>query len=183
MIRPLDALVQALEEKGLSMEDKIRCTACMQYEVLLEDFVNGELSVADAKTLAEHLKDCGDCRSAFDDAAACARILRLAGPTPDPGPGFARVVMARIRAEELASEGKSVWRPFVSFAWRFAATATVGLVALMTYDISGHAMQERMMAIAQSSETRDLFNSDPANPPRSQDDVLMLVAESNHGKQ
>ncbi len=165
------------------MDDKIRGTACTEYEVLLEDFVNGELRGADAKTLAEHLKDCGGCRSAFQDASACARLLHLAAPTPDPGAGFARVVMARIRAEDSAADGKSMWQPFVSLAWRFAATAAVGLVALMTYDLSGHARQARIMASVQPAEARDLFSSDPANPPRTQDDVLMMVLESNHGKQ
>jgi hypothetical protein len=165
------------------MEDKFRGTACTEYEVLLEDFVNGELGGTDAKTLAEHLKDCGGCRSAFQDASACARLMRVVEPTPDPGPGFARVVMARIRTDESAAEGKGVWKPFVSFAWRFAATATLGFVALMTYDLSGHMREQRNLAVLQQGEARDLFSSDPANPPRSQDDVLMLVAESDHGKQ
>lgn len=185
MIRPLGAVVQAQQDMGerLAMENKFRSAPCANYEVMLEDFVNGELHGADAKILADHLKDCGGCSSALQDASVCARLMRFAEPTADPGPGFARVVMARIRAQELATEGKSVWRPFVSLAWRFAATAAVGLVVLMTYDLSGHARQARELAIAQPAELRDLFSSDPANPPRSQDDVLMLVAESNHGKQ
>lgn len=165
------------------MEEQFRGTACTDYEVLLEDFVSGELSSADAKTLAEHLKDCGGCRMAFQDASACARLLRVAEPTPDPGPGFARLVMARICAAGSQTESRSIWKPFISLAWRFAATAAVGFVALMTYDLSGHMRANRNLAGLQTSETRDLFSSDPANPPRSQDDVLMLVAESNHGKQ
>jgi anti-sigma factor RsiW len=167
------------------MEEKYQGTACTQYEVMLEDFVNGELDSADAKILAEHLKDCGGCRSAFQDASACARLLRVSEPTPDPGPGFARIVMARIRAEEAASaaEGKSLWQPFVSLAWRFAATAAIGLAALMTYDLSGHAALDSITVLAQQSEARDFFSSNAVNPPRSRDDVLMLVAESNHGKQ
>lgn len=163
------------------MEEQFRGTACAEYEVLLEDFVNGELNGADARTLAEHLKDCGGCRSAFQDASVCSRLMHAAEPTADPGPGFARVVMARIRAAGSQAESKSIWQPFVSLAWRFAATAAVGFVALMTYDLSGHMRANRSLAGLQPSDTRDLFSSDPANPPRSQDDVLMLVAESNHG--
>jgi len=163
------------------MEEQFRGAACTDYEVLLEDFVNGELNGADAKTLAEHLKDCGGCRLAFQDASICARLMHAAEPTPDPGPGFARVVMARIRATGTQAESKTIWQPFVSLAWRFAATAAVGLVALITYDLSGHMRANRDLAGLQPSEARDLFSADPANPPRSQDDVLMLVAESNHG--
>lgn len=164
------------------MEQQFRSAACSEYEVLLEDFVNGELDGADAKTLAEHLKDCGGCRLAFQNASACARLLHAAEPTPDPGPGFARLVMARIRSEESKAEGKSIWQPFISLAWRFAATAAVGLVALMTYDLTGHFRADRNLAVLQPGETRDLFSSDTAtNPPRSRDDVLILVSESNHG--
>jgi hypothetical protein len=162
------------------MEDKYQGMACAEYEVLLEDFVNGELGGAGAKTLAEHLKNCGGCQSAFQDAEAGARLLRLAEPTPDPGPGFARVVMARIRAEKSAAEGKSLWQPFVSVAWRFAATAALVLVALTTYDVSGHIWQQ---SDATNIQPGDLFSTDSANPPQSRDDVLRLVAESNHGKQ
>lgn len=165
------------------MEGKYQGTACAQYEAMLEDFVNGELVGADARILAEHFKDCGGCRSAFQDASACARLLRVADPTPDPGPAFARIVMARIRAEDAASEGKSFWQPFVALAWRFAATASIGLVALMAYDLTGHARLDSSVAITQSGEARDLFSPDAANPPRSQDDVLMMVAEPDHGKQ
>ncbi len=165
------------------MEGQYRGTACAEYEVLLEDSINGELRGVDAKNLAEHLKDCGGCRTAFQDASACARLMQVAEATPDPGPGFARVVMARIRAAESAADVKSIWQPFISLAWRFAATAAVGLVALVTYDLSGHMRAIRNLAVLQPSEARDLFSSDPANPPRSQDDVLMLVAESNRGNQ
>jgi predicted anti-sigma-YlaC factor YlaD len=165
------------------MDGQIQNFACSNYELLLEDFVNGELSGAGAKSLAEHLKDCGACRAAFQNASECSRLLHLADHTPDPGPGFARTVMARIRTEASPVQEKSLWQPFVFLGWRFAATAALGLVALMTYDISGHIKQSNRQSGDLQIEARDLFSTDSANPPRTQDDVLMLVAESNHGNQ
>jgi predicted anti-sigma-YlaC factor YlaD len=165
------------------MDGQFQNFACSNYEVLLEDFVNGELTGAGAKSLAEHLKDCGACRSAFQKASEGSRLLHLADRTPDPGPGFARTLMARIRAEASPVQERSLWQPFVFLGWRFAATAALGLVALMTYDISGHIRQSSRQTNDQQIEVRDLFSTDSANPPRSQDDVLMLVAESNHGNQ
>jgi len=165
------------------MDGQLQNFACSNYEVLLEDFVNGELSGAGAKSLAEHLKDCGSCRAAFQKASEGSRLLHLAERTPDPGPGFARTVMARIHAEASPVPEKSLWQPFVFLGWRFAATAALGLLVLTTYDISGHYRQSRRKTSDQQTEARDLFSADPANPPRSQDDVLMLVAESNHGNQ
>jgi anti-sigma factor RsiW len=164
------------------MDEEYKGSSCAGYEALLEDFVSGELGGADAKSLAEHLKGCNGCRAAFQEAAASVRLLRVAEPTPDPGPGFARAVMARIRAEQSAAEGRSFWQPFISMAWRFAATAALSLVALMTYDVTGHTGLGPTAAIDRQADSRDLFNSDPANPPRNSDDVLMLVAESQNGK-
>ena len=55
-------------------------------------------------------------------------------------------------------------------------------LALMTYDVTGHTGLGPTAAIDRQADSRDLFNSDPANPPRNSDDVLMLVAESQNGK-
>src|SRR5271156_6196036 len=98
-------------------------TACTQYEAMLEDHLQGVLRGPEAAMLAGHLQSCVGCRAALEDAAASTRLLAIAEPSPDPGAGFSRIVMARIRQELRTSEGKSIWRPFVSVAWRFAATA------------------------------------------------------------
>ncbi len=163
------------------MDEKHHGTTCPPYEALLEDFLNGGLGANDAKTLGEHLNGCVGCRRALQDASASTRLLRAAGPTPDPGPGYARVVMARIAAEEAAAEGNGFWQPFVSLAWRFAARAAFGLVMLVGYDAMGHAGLMSDATTVRQGEVRDLFSTDPAFPPKSSDDVLMLVAETNHG--
>jgi anti-sigma factor RsiW len=158
--------------------------ACSGYESRLEDYLGGQLSSSDARQVAEHLKSCGACRSALEEAAASVRLLRLAESAGDPGPRFARIVMARIRFErEALRETRGFWQPFVSLAWRFAATATLALAVMVTYDV---ARQQRTsdpnMTSARATEVRDLFTTDTDRVPVNRDDVLLMVAERDHGK-
>ena len=111
-------------------------TACPAYEVVLEDYLNGELSVAEALSAEEHWKTCAACRTALEQAAASMRLLRAAEKSAVPGPGFARVVMARVRTaeQERAAARTIFWQPFVSWGWKFAATAALALMGMLTYD-------------------------------------------------
>src|SRR5271168_4374988 len=84
---------------------------------------------------ANNYAACTQYRAALEDAAASARLLAIAEPSPDPGAGFSRMVMARIRQELQSSEGKSIWRPFVSVGWRFAVTASFALVLLVAFEL------------------------------------------------
>jgi hypothetical protein len=99
----------------------------------------------------------------------------------DPGPGFARLVMARIRTEAVQRAQKSIWRPVVTFAWRFAMTATVALALLVAYASQRSDQTASNMAQMRSG---DLLSdpSDPLGPPTSRDDVLRMVAYTDHGK-
>src|SRR5208337_2596920 len=110
-------------------------TACRKHEVLVEDYLSG-VAGADAKSAIEHWQNCPPCRALLEDAALSMRLLRAAEPSPDPGPGFARGVMTRIRAaeNERIAVRANFWQPFVSFGWRFAATAALALMALVSYN-------------------------------------------------
>jgi anti-sigma factor RsiW len=166
------------------MEARSNPVACSEFEALLEDHLTGELNGADAKRLAEHLETCVACSAALDHAAPSVELLRAVPPSADPGPGFSRLVMARIRAEmSKRGEQKSIWQPFVSLAWRFAATATLALALLITFDAVQHMRYDRRtdFAYVPVTETRDLF-PDPASPPANRDEALMMVADTNHGK-
>jgi anti-sigma factor RsiW len=157
-------------------------TACAEFEALLEDHLAGELGGPEATKLSEHLKTCGGCHAAINLAAASRRLLAAAEPTPDPGPGFARVVMARIRSEqERAASEKSIWLPFVSVAWRFAAAASLAVIALVTYTTTLHPVSKGSVAQLRTTQSRDLV-SDAGSPPESRDEILMMMAETNHGK-
>jgi anti-sigma factor RsiW len=148
---------------------------CHTQEALLEDYLNGELSAG-----TEHLEKCPACRTALEQATMSVRLLRLREPSPDPGPGFARRVIVRIRAaeNERVALRANFWQPFVSFGWRFAATATLALVALVSYNVGWRHRAQPNMATARP--TVDIFAPDPARVPVTGDEVLMMVADTGH---
>jgi len=164
-------------------DNDYRNEACAGYEALLEDFLDGDVGAHEAKNLAEHLTRCSGCRAALDDAKKTGALLRTASPTPDPGPGFPRLVMSRIRAvqEKSAAERKTFWRSVVALEWRFAATAALMVAALLTYDIKWHRTLQSEIRMGQQDETRDLFSPSTRIVPVTQDDVLIMISEEDHG--
>jgi anti-sigma factor RsiW len=158
--------------------------ACPEYEARLEDFLSGELSGAEKREVTDHIKACASCKAAMDAAQMSARLLRLMEASPDPGPAFSRIVMARIRAEqEVARQPRGFWQPFVSLAWRFAATAALAFVVMVTYDVKWHrATNDSNGPVAQQTQIRDLFTAESDRVPTNRDEVLLMVAETEHGK-
>jgi len=166
------------------MDRKYESPACKGYEALLEDSVSGEIGGSDAVRLSEHLKSCPGCLEAREHVAPSSRLLRLAEASADPGPGFARDVMARIRTDKDVRVERGFWQPLVSMGWRFAATATVALALLVAYDTTSHVQQQpaQETATLEAARIPDVFSPDPARVPSSRDEVLMMVAENEHGK-
>jgi hypothetical protein len=167
-----------------TMSYEYKSSACPEYEALLEDSVSGEIGGADAVRLSEHLKSCSGCREAREHVAFTPRLLHLAEATADPGPGFSRNVMARIRTDSAVRTERGFWQPLVSMGWRFAATATLALAVLVAYDTTSHAKQtpQHSPTLEASSRIPDMFTPDPARVPSSRDEVLMMVAEDEHAK-
>lgn len=168
----------------MATHGEFRSGACEGYEALLEDYLNGELAGADAERASSHVRTCDACRTALEHAAPSTRLLRAAEPSPDPGPGFARVVTARISSAEKdrVATRANFWQPFVSFGWRFAATATLAVMALVTYDAGWiHKAQPTVVSV-RPTEGIDIFAPEPAKPPANGDEVLMMVADSGHEK-
>ena len=159
-------------------------SACPEYEALLEDSISGEIGGADAVRLSEHLKSCASCREARDLVVTTPRLLHLGEATADPGPGFSRNVMARIRSDRDVRAERGFWQPLVAMGWRFAATATLALAVLVAYDTTSHVEKrtEPAPALGASSRIPDMFTPDPARVPSSRDEVLMMVAEDEHAK-
>jgi len=164
---------------------ELSAQACPKYEALLEDYLHGELAGADAKNVTAHLGGCAGCRAALDDAVAGTRLLGTASPAPGPDTAFARAVMASIFAteQERTAERAVFWQPFVSFGWRLAAAAALALVVLVTYGASwGRRVQPNVVALRRTT-VNDLFSPDPARSPATSDEVLMMLAENDHGNQ
>jgi anti-sigma factor RsiW len=155
--------------------------ACPELEARLYDRISGEMSCADAAVLDAHLETCVACTAAVERAWFIAPVLRVAEPAPDPGPGFAHLTMARIRqAERDRAEEKSIWSPFVSLAWKFAATAGVALALVLTFDISQHRGSVDGAYLSPSDDT-GLF-SDVNYNSSDRDDFLVSPADVNHGQ-
>src|SRR5580658_11169608 len=156
--------------------------ACTQYEAMLEDHLQGVLRGAEAAMLAQHLQSCAGCRAALQDAGASARLLAFAEPSPDPGAGFSRIVMARIRQELLTSESKSIWRPVVAVAWRFAASAAFALVLLASFDLGRHSQFVSDQSVIAENRLPEI-GVERAPLPASRDEILLMMADTSHGKQ
>jgi predicted anti-sigma-YlaC factor YlaD len=157
-------------------------SGCAQYEADLEDHLSANLGGSAAVRLSEHLKTCRGCQTAFDQGVLSNNLLRLAEPAADPGPSFGHMVMARIRTELHKNEGKSIWLPFVSMAWRFAATAVLALVVLGSFDLGRHNQWQQDQSLVATNKLPELV-PEQNSVPNSSDDVLLLMAERDHGKQ
>jgi hypothetical protein len=91
--------------------------------------------------------------------------------------------MARIRAvqDKTVAEQRNFWQRLVSLEWRFAATAALVVAGLLTYDAQLTRTSQSEIWAAQQAEPRDLFSPNRPLVPVSRDDVLIMIAESNHG--
>jgi anti-sigma factor RsiW len=164
------------------MDFEYKSSACTDYEALLEDSISGELGGEDAARLTQHMRSCAGCRAALEAVAPSSRLLRMGEPSADPGPGFSRIVMARIRGDKDVRAERGFWQPLISLAWRFAATATLALAVLIAYDSTSHRQPEKTVATLTAAQPQDIFSPDPARVPVSRDEVMMMVAENEHGK-
>ena len=166
------------------MTDTNARMACLQYEALLEDYLEGVLDEAGAETARKHLRDCAGCNEAFDRASGSVRLLRIAEPAAAPDVAFARNVMARIglAEQERTAERAGFWQPIVALGWRFAATATLAVGVLVSCDI-GWSHYARLNVPSARSIEGNLFAPEPARAPANGDEVLMMLAETSHGKQ
>jgi hypothetical protein len=153
---------------------------CRGYEPLLEDYLSGELVGSEARNTLEHLKACAGCRAVLAEAQRSVVLLRAEEPTPDPGHAFARIVMARISSDlRKVSEVAGLWQPFVSLAWRFAASATLAVGLLLAYAATSSTPAQSAASELAQAEFHELF-PEPAAPPSSPDEILMMVAETSH---
>ena len=113
----------------------------------------------------------------------CSARACSASPSLPPIPAPASAIWSWLAsAPNLAPcEGKSVWQSFVSVAWRFAATAAFALVLLVTFDVSRHNQFQQDQSLLATNTLPELV-PDHSAVPANADDVLLMMAETNHGK-
>ena len=166
------------EEKGQN---------CNHFEPLLEDYVHGELPREFAQRLAAHLEACSDCRDALDDLRISAKLVNAAfEQTSDPGPSFARMVMARINTtQHWFQEQRSFWRPFEVIAWRLAFSAALALAFLFAYGFrNGPIVTWEEPPAVLVPQTDAFAQPVPFSPSTSNSsEVLMAIAERRHEQQ
>lgn len=159
---------------------------CQKLEPFLDDYLRGELPRATAEPLAAHLAACGDCREALEDLRISARLLGGAFEQgTDPGPGFARLVMARINTAENWLQGqRAFWRPFEAVAWRLAFSAALALAFLFAYGLRGGAPSPATSSPVLVPQADAFVQSTSFSPaPSNSDEVLMAIAERRHAQQ
>jgi hypothetical protein len=120
------------------------------------------------------------------DAATLSRSLLHAGlePTADPGPFFAKRVMAVIRAEEdrIATQGSIFWSPLQRLAARMAlvAGAVVMVLTVYAYTFSSSSFSATS---AQNETAYELVPHQQLDPqPQSKDEVLMSLVERSNAR-
>jgi anti-sigma factor RsiW len=160
--------------------------ACPEFEAHLEDRISGEISKADAAALDAHLATCSHCAQALAHVEITPRLLRIAEPAADPGPGFAHLTMARIRqARELENqraEEKSIWNPFVSLAWKFAATSAVAVALLLSFGVTHNPKTGPDGSYMSSSDDAGLFSDAGYQHSDREDFLLPEGGEGTHGR-
>jgi hypothetical protein len=67
-------------------------------------------------------------------------------------------------------------------AWRFAATAVLALVVLGSFDLGRHNQWQQDQSLVATNKLPELV-PEQNSVPNSSDDVLLLMAERDHGKQ
>ncbi|HEV2288127.1 MAG TPA: zf-HC2 domain-containing protein [Candidatus Acidoferrales bacterium] len=157
---------------------------CEKFEAFLEDYLSGDLPRHDAERLASHLNACTDCRQALEEARLASRLVGLFDRAEEPGPGFTRLVMARVSTAELwLQQQKNFWRPLEALAWRLAFSAALVLVFLFAYEIRASNPEVVPPASAVLVQQADTFVTPAYGSPSNSDEVLLAIAERHHEQQ
>lgn len=156
--------------------------ACPAYEAVLEDYLNDALTSAEMRKVCGHIAACDACASALEDAAAVNEWVHTVERPSQPGPAFARTVMARIQAQQEAAR-VSFWEPLTALAWKFAATSAVVLVLMFTF-ASHRASPDVSNVISaggQSDEVSDMFVPGHSSVPDTRWELFMAPEEGENG--
>ncbi len=133
---------------------------CAEYEALISDYLDGELSAEDRAEVAAHLASCPACQQYFDDLVAMHDAFDQIGEVPVPE-GFAERLMARVhetpQAEESA-EKKVIffprWKRWAALA-ACCAIAVLGLWNAQRWAALPLSVSQTVMAESAPSTARD----------------------------
>lgn len=158
---------------------------CEEYEALISDFLDGELSAEDRAEVAEHLASCPACQQYFDDLVAMHDAFDQIGDVPVPE-GFTEQLMARVHETPQSEEKKIIflphWKRWAALA-ACCAIAALGLWSAQRWAALPRAANQTVMAESAPSMARD------AAPPSSEEaaaasdalTALMMDADGEDG--
>jgi hypothetical protein len=167
----------------MNAENDFANGACPEYEVMLEEYLEGALENGAARKLGEHLKACAGCTQALEGATEMSMWLRQAEPTGDPGPAFTHRVMTRVRTHE-SEVRPGFWEPFVSMAWKFATTAALALVLMLAYAAHGTNPAtpggSATTAAPAQDDIQEILVAGQSTVPATRSDLVRMVTESDN---
>jgi anti-sigma factor RsiW len=142
-------------------------------EILLSEYLDGELSEDAAKTVGDHLRSCEACNDAYERLKAESRLFLEHLRAPDPPAHMKTRLFQRIHEEtESGSSSRLLnWlgmgRPFpvLSRAWTAAAAAAVLFaVVVSTLQIERHLEDSKILAEIERSGEQWAVRDDSLNP-------------------
>lgn len=157
--------------------------ACRSYELLLEDYLEGELNAAERNRMETHLARCERCRRAHGAAQAAIALFALARQeTPQPGPAFVENVRAGIlRALRLRESWEAQWQPVVQLAGRVCLAAGA-LTVLLGLLLAGNFRSYPPVSPAAERPALRALVGDTAPAGAVQDELQLLVASDERSR-
>ena len=124
-------------------------------EVLLSEYLDGEMPAERVKSVREHLSRCWECNAVYERMKADRSLLLEYLPDPSPPAHMKQQLLRKIHA---APESRSRWGimawiglgrplPFVSRACTYATAALVCLaVAVSAFQVQRHLENKKILA-------------------------------------
>jgi len=111
----------------------------------LEELLPATLESAELQDVANHVRECEECRRELSDMRQCRQLVRVLRPPEDaePRPGFYGRLM-----DAIAFQRPSPWSVFLDrhFGRRLVYAALTALVLMGTYLISNERIVETSIA-------------------------------------
>ena len=119
----------------------MRCSSCSND---LDRYLEGTLSPARMRAMAEHLRTCDDCRATLDELKIIDALLATTAPV-ELAPNFTYAVMAELRTRPLP-------RAFRLSHWALLTFYTIGAwVALVAFWVFARALATATLSSASSN--------------------------------
>lgn len=136
---------------------------CRRVESLLDDYVDGELGIAEQRSVEDHIADCPRCAALREDMDLAIGFLRQAPGVELPEGLVANILDSTVHAEPIAGGlvtagvGSRSWvRPFLQpwFEPRFAISMALAMVSFSILTWSGQQTLDRWQDAAPVARMR-----------------------------